>query len=100
MVTELFATFFVSLLLELIKVKHISQNFDYLGNLKKIDVPLISFQSRLGLLFWGPFNAGIKSKDVTNGGEYPEFGHMDIYTGTTNPEKVNLPTLNWLNKHR
>ena len=80
--------------------KHISQNFDYLGNLKKIDVPLISFQSRLGLLFWGPFNAGIKSKDVTNGGEYPEFGHMDIYTGTTNPEKVNLPTLNWLNKHR
>ena len=77
--------------------KHIYQNFDYLGNLKNIDVPLISFQSRLGLLFWGPFNAGIKSKDVTNGGEYPEFGHMDIYTGTKNPEFVNIPTLKWLN---
>jgi pimeloyl-ACP methyl ester carboxylesterase len=77
--------------------KYISQNFDYLGDLKKIDVPLISFQSRLGLLFWGPFNPGIKSKDVTNGGEYPEFGHMDIYTGTKNPEFVNIPTLKWLN---
>lgn len=79
--------------------KNISQTFDYVGNLKNVDVPLISFQSRLGLLVWGPFNPGIKNKDVVNGGEYPYYGHMDIYTGLTNPENVNIPLLKWLDEH-
>lgn len=79
--------------------KDLSQNFDYAKNLKNIDIPMITFQSRLGLLVWGPFNPGIKNKDVTNGGEYPFLGHLDIYTGTTNPEMVNIPTLKWIDKH-
>jgi pimeloyl-ACP methyl ester carboxylesterase len=78
--------------------KNIEQNFDYIRNLKNIDVPLISFQSKLGLLFWGPFNPEIKNKDVTNGGEFPFFGHLDTYTSQKNPELVNIPTLKWLNK--
>jgi hypothetical protein len=63
---------------------------------KTIDIPLLSFQSRLGLLVWGPFNPGVLSQDVTNGGEYPFLGHLDIYTGTRNVEWVNRPTLDWL----
>lgn len=66
---------------------------------KEIDIPLLTFQSRLGLLAWGPFNPGVFNKDVTDGGEYPFLGHLDIYTGTGNVEWVNRPTLDWLNAH-
>ena len=66
---------------------------------KEIDVPLLTFQSRLGLLAWGPFNPGVLNKDVTDGGEYPFLGHLDIYTGTGNVEWVNRPMLDWLNAH-
>ena len=37
----------------------------------KIDVPLLVFQSRLGLLFWGPFSPEIANKDATDGGSFP-----------------------------
>ena len=70
----------------------------YYQNYKDINVPLISFQSRLGLMIWGPYNPGIASKDVTNGGSYPNLGHLDIFLGTRNPELVNRPMLEWLGR--
>lgn len=70
----------------------------YYENYKDINVPLISFQSRLGLMIWGPYNPGIASKDVTNGGSYPNLGHLDIFLGTRNPELVNRPMLEWLDR--
>ena len=70
--------------------------FDYVGNYKNIDIPLMAFQSKLGLLGWGHLKHEIQNKDITNGGEYPEFGHIDIYTGF-NVDKVNKKVLNWLN---
>jgi hypothetical protein len=78
----------------------VNTEFNYAENYKNIDVPVIVFEGRLGLLAFGPFNGkGIKNKDVTNGGSYPELGHIDIYTGTTNYEVVNKPTLEWIDKH-
>ena len=69
--------------------------YDYVNNYKNIDIPLLGFQSKLGLLGWGHLKHEIRNKDVTDGGEYPEFGHIDIYTGF-NVEKVNTKVLKWL----
>ena len=80
--------------------KDVNTVFNYAENYKNIDVPVIVFEGRLGLLAFGPFNdKGIKSKDVTNGGSYPELGHIDIYTGTRNYELVNKPALEWMDAH-
>ena len=76
----------------------ISQSFNYMDNLKNVDVPLISFQSILGHILWGPFENGIKSNDVTNGGVFLDFGHLDVYGGYTY-EAINFPTLKWLDTH-
>ena len=71
----------------------------YEKNFKNINVPLIRFASRLGLLLWGSDDPGIASKDYTNGGEYPFLGHLDTYIGTHNDELINGPALDWLNRH-
>ena len=78
--------------------KEINESFNYADNIKNIDVPLISFQSILGYLLWGPFEKGIKNKDVTDGGTFLEFGHLDVYGGY-NYENINLPTIKWLDEH-
>ena len=87
------------LLSESSKSLYENQRYDYVNNYKNIDIPLIAFQSRLGLLGWGHLKHEIKNKDITDGGEYPEFGHVDIYTGF-NVEKVNTKVLKWLNERR
>jgi hypothetical protein len=74
-----------------------SQSLGYVGDYQKIDVPMLVFQSRLGLLLWGPIRPGIKNQDVTNGGVYKDMGHIDVYTGL-NEERINCPTLEWLNR--
>jgi pimeloyl-ACP methyl ester carboxylesterase len=74
-----------------------SQSLGYVGDYQKIDVPMLVFQSRLGLLLWGPIRPGIKNQDVTNGGVYKDMGHIDVYTGL-NEERINRPTLEWLNR--
>jgi len=79
--------------------KSVNSEFDYADNYKNIDIPMLVFESRLGLLAFGPYNPGIKNKDVTNGGTYTELGHIDILTGTTNLEMINKPTLDWINAH-
>jgi hypothetical protein len=76
--------------------KKISSAIDYSIYYKNIDIPLISFESKFGLLLWGPFIPGIKSKDVTNGGEYPFLGHLDIFIGKNNYKLVNKPVFDWL----
>ena len=77
--------------------RSVSQNLGYVGDYQKIDVPMLVFQSRLGLLLWGPIRPGIKNQDVTNGGVYKDMGHIDVYTGL-NEERINRPTLEWLNR--
>jgi hypothetical protein len=74
-----------------------SQSLGYVEDYQKIDVPMLLFQSRLGLLLWGPIRPGIKNQDVTNGGVYKDMGHIDVYTGL-NEERINRPTLEWLNR--
>ena len=76
--------------------KEISSTVNYSKYYKNIDVPLISFESKFGLLLWGPFTNGIKSKDVTNGGEYPFLGHLDVFIGKNNYKLINKPVLDWL----
>jgi hypothetical protein len=80
--------------------KKLSSEKNYSKYYKDIDIPLISFESRFGLLLWGPFTPGIKSKDVTNGGEYPFLGHLDIFIGKNNDKLVNIPVLNWLEERK
>ena len=77
--------------------KEINESFNYADNIKNIDVPLISFQSILGYILWGPFEKGIKNNDVTDGGTFLDFGHLDVYGGY-NYDNINLPTLNWVNE--
>jgi hypothetical protein len=79
------------------EIKETNESFNYADNIKNIDVPLISFQSILGYILWGPFEKGIKNNDVTDGGTFLEFGHLDVYGGY-NYENINLPTLNWVNE--
>jgi pimeloyl-ACP methyl ester carboxylesterase len=74
-----------------------SQRLGYVEDYQKIDVPMLVFQSRLGLLLWGPIRPGIKNQDVTIGGVYNDMGHIDVYTGL-NEERINRPTLEWLNR--
>ena len=72
--------------------------YNFYVHYKEIDVPLIAFTSGFGLMMWGEFDPEIKNTDVT-GYTYPEWGHLDIYTGTYNPEMVNEPTYQWLIDH-
>lgn len=76
--------------------KRLNDVEEYYKDYKDINVPLIAFISRLGLLLWGPFNPEIKSSDVTLGGTYLNLGHLDIYIGTNALENVNMPTIKWL----
>ncbi len=69
--------------------------YNFYAHYSEIDVPLIAFISGFGLMMWGEFNPEIKNQDVT-GYTYPEWGHLDIYTGIYNPEMVNEPTYQWL----
>ena len=89
---------FKSLFEQSINQVGLGQNYDYTNGYQEIDVPMIIFQTKLGLLLWGPATTkGIKNKDVTIGGVYPDMGHIDTYTGM-NVERINHPLLEWLNQ--
>jgi pimeloyl-ACP methyl ester carboxylesterase len=80
--------------------KNIASEFNYPEHYKDIDVPIIVFEGRLGILGFGPTNnSKVLNKDITNGGAYPELGHIDVYTGTTNFNMINKPTLSWMENH-
>ncbi|VUT25315.1 MAG: Alpha/beta hydrolase family protein [Candidatus Methanolliviera sp. GoM_oil] len=72
--------------------------YNYYAHYKEIDVPMITFISKLGLTAWGPSGPGIKNTDVTNS-TFPDWGHLDIYMGIYNEEKVNEPVYQWLMEH-
>jgi len=72
--------------------------FNFYAHYSEIDVPLIAFISRFGLMMWGEFDPEIKNQDVT-GYTLTEFGHLDIYSGTYNDVMVIEPTYQWLLDH-
>ena len=72
--------------------------YNFYAHYKEIDVPLIAFVSDFGLGFFGEYDPGIANQDVT-GYTYPDFNHLDVYTGTYNPEMINEPTYQWLIDH-
>lgn len=64
-----------------------------------IDLPLLNFQSRWGILAWGPYDPGLANGDATNGGVFPNLGHLDLLGGVRAAEQVNQPLIDWLNRH-
>ena len=64
-----------------------------------IDLPLLNFQSRWGILAWGPYDPGLASGDATNGGVFPNLGHLDVLGGVRAAEQINQPLVDWLNRH-
>jgi len=71
--------------------------FNYVGNYKNIYIPLLAFQSRLGLLAWGHVKKETKNSDVTNDGKYPNLEHIDVFTGF-NEDKISRKALDCLNR--
>ena len=64
-----------------------------------IELPLLNLQSRWGILAWGPYDPEIASYDVTNGGTFPNLGHLDLLGGINAGVQVNQPIIDWLNRH-
>ncbi len=64
-----------------------------------INLPLLSFQSRWGMLAWGPYDPGLAGNDATNGGAFPNLGHLDLLGGVGAEAQINQPMIDWLNRH-
>jgi alpha-beta hydrolase superfamily lysophospholipase len=74
--------------------------YDYNDHYNEIGVPLIAFESGLFANSSGTlrFVNGINNTDFT-GVMLPNYGHLDLYTGTKSAQDVSQPALQWMLGH-
>jgi pimeloyl-ACP methyl ester carboxylesterase len=74
-------------------------SFDFMANIKKINVPVIGFRSGLlGIPSYGNLTNGMATTDFTSI-TLPNYGHGDVYNGVYCARDVSEPTYQWMINH-
>ena len=73
--------------------------YDFDDHYNEINVPVLGFRSGLyGIPTWGNFTNGLATSDFTQI-TLPNYGHLDVFTGTYLAKDVSEPTYQWLLNH-
>jgi pimeloyl-ACP methyl ester carboxylesterase len=73
--------------------------YDFDDHYNEVNVPVLGFRSGwYGIPTWGNFTNGLATTDFTQI-TLPNYGHLDVFTGTYSTKDVSEPTYQWLLNH-
>jgi hypothetical protein len=74
-------------------------SYDFDDHYKEINVPMLAFRSALfGIPTYGNFTNGLATTDFTQIA-LPNYGHLDVFTGTFSAKDVSEPAYQWMLGH-